>query len=119
MNKKGFTLVELMTVILLIGVITTITTVVVIGALNDAKETAFKDSVYAAMNSYINMESYDDFNDQGEVNVTNLSLDNNNFTSGTVKRNENNEVVVTDITDGNFCANGTRKELVVEKGKCE
>ena len=117
--KKGFTLIELLAVIVILGIVTTITTIIIINVLTDSKQTAFENSVYAAMSAYTNQESYDYFNDQGEVSVTTLQLDNNSFISGTLNRNENNEVFVTNITDGNYCANGTRNNLTIVTGNCE
>ncbi len=117
--KKGFTLTEVLAVIVILGMVTAITTMVIANILNDSKKKAFTDSVYAAMNAYTNNESYEYFNDQGEMNVTDLPLDHNDFISGTVKRNDNNEVEVTNITNGNYCANGTRNNLEVQEGNCE
>lgn len=44
--KKGFTLVELLAVIVIIAVIALITTPIVLGAIQDAKENALKDTAH-------------------------------------------------------------------------
>ena len=116
--KKGFTLIELLAVIVLLGITAIITVTVIINVVNNAKKDAFKDSVFAAMNAYTNKESSEHFNELGEINITSLPLDNNHFTSGIVKRNDNNEVVVVNATDGSFCGNGSKKNLVVTEGNC-
>lgn len=118
MNKRGFTLIELLAVITLLGITAIITVAVIINVVNNAKRDAFKDSVFAAINAYTNKESSEHFNDLGEINITDLPLDNNHFTSGTVKRNDNNEVIVINVTDGSFCGNGSKKTLTVTEGNC-
>ena len=45
MLKKGFTLVELLAVIVILAVIALITTPIIIDSLNTSKKEAFKDSV--------------------------------------------------------------------------
>ena len=119
MKNKGFTLVELLAVIVILGLVAAITTIVIVNVLNDSKKNAFVESVHSAMDSYKNHESYNNFSDLGEMSVRDLPLDNNNFKSGTVMRNENNEILVINLTDGSYCANGTRNNLVISDGKCE
>lgn len=118
MNKKGFTLIEILAIVVLLCIIATITTSSIANLIQNAKKEAFKDSVYAAINSYINDESYKSFNELGEIDVRLLPLDNNSLKSGTVKRNSYNEVIVTNITDGVYCANGSKNKLVVKDGDC-
>ena len=118
MNKKGFTLVEILAIIVLLAIVATITTSFITNIIRNTKKEAFKDSVYAAINSYINNESYQSFNDMGEIDVRLLPLDNNPFMGGKVKRNSNNEVVVTNVTDGVYCANGSKNKLIVKDGNC-
>lgn len=119
MNRKGYTLIEVLAVIVLLTVIATITVTIVIKLINDAKEKAFKDSVYAAIESYRNKEGKEHFFDLGEVEVTTLPLDNNPFVSGTIKRDDNNEVIVINVTNIAFCANGSKRQLTVTEGDCQ
>ena len=49
MLKKGFTLVELLAVIVILAVIALITTPIIIDSLNTSKKEAFKDSVNSIM----------------------------------------------------------------------
>ena len=45
MDKKGFTLVELLTVIVLLAIIAAITTPVIINVINDSRENAYEEQV--------------------------------------------------------------------------
>ena len=119
MNNKGLSLVELLAVIAVLEIVALITITSVSNVMKKARKNAFKDSVLAAMDSYTNNESINHFNDQGEIDIKNLPLDNNPFTSGVVKRNDDNEVIVIDATEGNYCANGSRRSLEILDGKCE
>ena len=118
MNKRGFTLLELLAVIILLGIVALITVAAVVKIIGESKVKAFKKSVYSAMESYRNKESAEQFYDLGELEVTTLPLDNNPFLSGTVKRNDNNEVMVVNLTNGVYCANGTKINLTVTDGNC-
>lgn len=60
MNKKGFTLVELLAVILILGVIATITSPILIGLIDDSRESAFKSSLTGVKKAIEN-----DYSDNG------------------------------------------------------
>ena len=60
MNKKGFTLVELLAVIVILGVIATITSPILIGLIGDSRESAFKSSLTGVKKAIEN-----DYSDNG------------------------------------------------------
>lgn len=78
--KNAFTLIELLAVIVVLAIIATITTPVVQGVINSAREKAFKDdaiSLYKASQNYYSSATLDDdvklpllvtFNDKKETN---------------------------------------------------
>lgn len=117
--KKGFTLIELLAVIFVLGLIALITTTIVLNIVNKSKKDAFEDSVYTAINSYVNKEAGTLFNYEGEMDIKDLIQKETSLKSGKVTRNENNEVIAVNITDGFFCANGPKNNLVVTEGNCE
>ena len=51
MNKKGFTLVELLAVIVILALIALIATPIILNVINDAKKQAAKDSAYGYMDA--------------------------------------------------------------------
>ena len=119
--KKGFTLIEILAVIVLLGIVAVITSTFITKLIEDSKQKAFSDSVYSAINAYANKEAdggYNGFNDIGEVSVIDLVLQGSSLKSGTVKRNDDNEIIAVNVTDGRYCANGQKKKLVVTDGTC-
>ena len=118
MNKKGYTLMEVLAVIVILGIVATITTALIGNLIQDAKKNAFRESVFSAMRAYQNEESKGHFEDLGEVNITELPISNNPIKSGKVKRNVNNEIVVINATNNVYCANGSRNNLTIVLGEC-
>ena len=122
--KKGFTLIELLAVIVVLAVITFITIGVVTNNINASKEKTFEinaSNLLDASKEYVskNMED-NDFPVEGiEANSENLELKNNPFISGIIKRNENGQIELENVTDGTYCANGVKSNIVVTKGNCE
>ena len=121
MRKKGFTLIELLAVIVILAVIALITIPMILGVIEKSRKAAFKDSVYGIIESadlYIasnlgvpdgefvcnGKKCYKEeqkLNFKGEVPI-----------SGTVLI-ENNKVSVSFLSNGKYCANGTREELKI------
>ena len=60
MNKKGFTLVELLAVIVILGLVATITSPILIGLIGDSRESAFKSSLTGVKKAIEN-----DYSDNG------------------------------------------------------
>ena len=124
MNNKGFTLVELMAVFLLLGIIS----VIMYQSTNTGREAAKKEKVEAsaiiilkAANQYDLDKQYDSdytgFPEDG-LDITELdNISNVDFQSGKVIKN-NGIFVLVDLTDGNYCVNGTTKKLEIVKGDC-
>ena len=118
MKKKGFTLIEVLAVITLLGIIAIITVVTIIKIVSNSRRDAFQDSVYAAIRSYENKDGYEGFYGIGELDISELPLDNNNFKSGKIKRGNDGLVEVVNVTDGNYCANGSRQGMTITEGDC-
>ena len=115
MKKKAFTLIELLAVIIILAVIALIATPVVLNVIENAKEEAFKDSIYGAIDAakYYYYENPDTI----QVSVKDLKLNGKQFKEGTINiSSEGFEVV--NITDGDYCGNTVDKEVKVVKGNC-
>ena len=69
MLKKGFTLVELLAVIVILAVIALITTPIIIDSLNTSKKEAFKDSVNSLIKVTQNYYAGITYNDEGLLPV--------------------------------------------------
>ena len=61
MKNKGFTLVELLAVIVILAVISLIATPMILGVVEEAKKSSFKDSVLSAFDAveYYDIEKWD------------------------------------------------------------
>ena len=123
-SSKAFTLVELLAVIVILGVISMITYGVITNNIKSTKHKSFEISSKNLLESakeYVtkNMEN-NDF-PEGGIDVTSeaLEIKNNPFISGIVKRDEKGQILLVDVTDGNYCANGTKNDMNISEGTCE
>ena len=126
--KKGFTLVELLAVIVILGIISMVTYSIVSGNIKTTKKKSFEVSVQNLMESsreYVTkyMEDYDF--PEGGLSATdpNLGITNNPFVSGIILRNEKDQIELVNVNDETYCANGTKNDLKIsevnEDGICE
>ncbi len=120
-NKKGFTLIELLAVIVILGVISLIAVPIILGIISDAKEAGFKESLNNTFHAYELYEAENGFNEiTDKVSVTDKSFPlKSNFKTGVVYRNAEKVIEVDYISDGTYCAAGTKNKLSMVKGKCD
>lgn len=120
-NKKAFTLIELVGVILLLGIISLIAVPAVSNIIQQSKKEAFTASViyiFEATTIYIYDNNYPDIPAEGlDVTIIN-NIDPNPFISGYIFRNNNNKYEIANVSDGKYCANGEKGNLVITKGVC-
>ena len=121
--KKGFTLIELLAVVAIIGIIGVITATVVTDNIENTKKKSFEVSaihLLDASKEYVakNMENHDFPSDGIAATTEELEIDNNPFISGIIKRNKNGQIVLIDVTDGRYCANGVKSNLEITRGDC-
>jgi prepilin-type N-terminal cleavage/methylation domain-containing protein len=129
-NKKGFTLIEILAVIVILGVITSVATISIVTIIDKTKLEAFKQNVYALFDAY---QAY--VYDKGVTNLSGndsvieatsdkLAL-NAKFTNGTIFTNSDSTDgtlgldQVDVVTDGTYCASGTKDNLTIVKGDCK
>ena len=122
-NKKGFTLVELLGVIILLGVIATIIAPNILKTQKKSEKELFEDSVnalirgaqiYYANNDFINYPTSGIAANSKELDVKN----NDDMTSGSIKLVNDEYFYATNVSNGKYCANGVRNDLSIDEGKC-
>ena len=121
MNKrsitKGFTLVELLAIIVVLAIIAVITVPVTTNIVANSKKKAFESSVQIVASYY---DEYSLYHDLYEMKTKGVTVDelrpyaDNNFISG--RFIERNGALEADyVTDGNFCAKGPIDNLRISK----
>ena len=119
--KKGFTLMEVMVVIILLAAVSLITFPVIRNIVNENRRKTFESSVRGILRS---ADIYVTSNPPGSnvsfpYNTTTFKMEKNNMTGGTINYTyQTGKLSVTNLTDGNFCANGTKNNLTIEEGAC-
>ena len=127
MKRKGFTLVELLGVIVVLAIIALITTPIILGIIESTRKGAFVDSVYGLIettNIYYTKNMQDiagekRFTCNGTVCINGndtLSFKGKVPVGGSITLKENATILVEYITDGTYCAYGTLNDLIVDKG---
>ena len=119
-NRKfwGFTLVELLAVIVILSVIALITTPIVLSQIEQAKKGGFVTSAKNVLDAADIYVSNDQKIDPNGSDVKILEIKNKEKVTGLVFQNKDAEYVLKDFTDGNYCASGPRNDLIVRKGDC-
>ena len=131
-NNKGFTLVEILAIVVVIGIICLITIPSLIGTMENAQKNAFKESVNGLIRSVRNDSDYNNYED-GTYKVNNGILydskSNKIQTSGGEKENgvlyiNSNGLIAAAVNNGKWCAiknyNNNSLEIKDYKdGECE
>ena len=121
--RKGFTLVELLAVIAIVAVLGIITVPMVMTTVEDSKKAAFTtgaQSVLETARAYVTrIEESGDFPKTG-IKITELKeeLKNYDYVSGFIIKEEDGSIVVDGLSNGEYCAKGTKNNLKVIKGDC-
>lgn len=125
MNKKGFTLVEVIAVIVLLGLIA----VILIPNYNKTLENSRKNSFKESLNGLVRtIENYVANNpndvvrmkrEYTNISAVDLEADNlNQLESGYFMIDSNNHVVLYNIYNGRYCGNGQKGSYTITKGEC-
>ncbi|MGE5456087.1 MAG: glycine-rich protein [Ignavibacteriales bacterium] len=122
-NKKGFTLMELLAVIVILAIIAAITVPIIVGIIDRTRESSYKESVrsiFEATKIYVARQEFKKFPVEG-INVTDpvLEIKNKNFTSGKIVLNNKGIFEVEKVSNGRYCAGGTLEEIIVIEGSCD
>lgn len=115
--KYGFTLIELMAVIIILGVIALIAIPVVGNIVESARRKTFEESVLGAFKAAIYKTGMDEINGvplESEIDVQALPLS-NNVLQGKFTLDDENELVAYYIKDDRYCAYGEMTNLNIEQ----
>ena len=74
-GSKGFTLVELLAVLVILAIIALITTPIILGVINNARESAAEDSAWAYVDAVENAYALAQTDGSGELTYTDESID--------------------------------------------
>ncbi len=119
MKKKGFTLMELLAVIVLLAVIALIAIPILLSIIEKSRKGAFKDSVLSAhhqLEYFLSDKELVEIPEEG-IDVKTIGLMHNNL-EGLFKPDVDGEAISYYITDGRYCAYGRMDSLLIERG-CE
>ena len=119
-KRKGFTLVELLAVIVILGVIALITVPLTGQVMLNARRKAIENSAEALLRETSLQEAMNKIGDNVDISITDsrLNISDNPFISGIIRRNDDGDLELENATDGEFCVNGTSGHLTIEDGAC-
>lgn len=122
MKNKGFTLLEILIIVVVLCVIFLLSIPIVQMIISNSRFGAFENSVYSAIDAvdvYIVNNEWTQIPPEGlEISVLDSSiLRNNNFDEGVFVR-ENKQVRMIYIKQGEYCAKGTKEKLVTTNKGC-
>lgn len=123
-KKKGFTLVEILAVVIILGVISIIVYPVLNKVLKDNRKRAFEASLNAVVraaelyktdnNNVLGIVDYDDEN----IDISNLGKWQAGTLTDSVDTDGNTKIYLTGFYDGEFCATGYEGNFTIIEGKC-
>ena len=121
-NKKGFTLIELIAIIVILGVIALITTSQILRLVERNRQNAFELSLENLIKSFelLNSEGSLETDHYENVSVTSplLGKSNENFVSGELGYNSDRDVEVRYVSNNEYCGAGTSGKFQIKKGDC-
>ena len=120
--KKGFTLLEILVIVVVLCIIFLFSIPIVKMIINNSRFGAFENSVYSAIDAvdvYIVNHEWTAIPPEGlEISVLDSSiLRNNNFDEGVFVR-EDKQVRMIYIKQGDYCAKGTKDKLITTNKGC-
>lgn len=122
MKNKGFTLIELMTVIVVLSIVLMISYAVIRNNIEISKKETFKTSVRNVLDAakeYVIVNFDENDFPKGGVDITDLELKNNDIKSGIVTKDEDGKIIAVNLSSKDFCANGQKNDLRIDIGSCD
>jgi len=116
MNKKGFTLIELIAVIVVLSLILLITVPIVNGIIEDGRKESFRNNVLNLFDAVKKLESQGKYKLDKEgilANDSRLNISNNPFVGGKIYLNEGSTYAEW-VTDGRYCATGNKTTFIID-----
>ena len=119
-KNKGFTLVELLAVFVILAIIAGIAVFSIISIKKEFTKSVYIESVknlITSTNQYYGENNYTNFSSDG-MDIKDLKVDNKKqFISGVIKL-VNDDFIVVDVSNGEYCANGKIDSLIITDGDC-
>ena len=123
MNKKGFTLVELLATIIIIGVLLLVAIPSVSNSIKKAEKKTFKSSAQALIRTGNNFFADSGFSFEDGVCIDIFDEDLEIDKSYQLESGEicllNDVATLKNVTNGDYCANGNNDNLKIEEGNCK
>lgn len=118
-NNKGFTLMEVLAVVIILGIIVSVSFPVVKNVINNNKKKSFEASLDGMIrstelyitNGAITKDITFSYNDE------NIKNQNSAFVSGEISY-VNGSITLTNFSNGEYCASGTKGKYIIEEGNC-
>lgn len=119
--KKGFTLVELLAVIVILAIIALIATPLVLKYINNSRLRTFETSIHnvdSAADYYVVTQKLkgDSLNEPEVIDVKDLNLDNKDKLAGSItiyNVNGKNSISYNNVTDGNYIIKGDNNNKII------
>ena len=121
-KKEGFTLIELLAVIVILVVIALIASPLIISIIEDSRKKAFENSVYGVMSTY-DIKIAKEGNYKGIIynfpeGNNELKYSGTKMSGGSIFLTPSGSIEVRELTDGRYCANGNKTNLIIKRGDC-
>lgn len=119
-NNKGFTLAEVLAVIVILAIIGLITIPIYNNIINNSKKQTYTDSMHALINElerYVISDISSKYTSEVSITSLDLELNNHNITSGNFYVN-NSFITLVNVTNDDYCANGNKNNLIITTGNC-
>ena len=121
-KKKGFTLIEILGVLVIMSIVVLITVPIITGIIDEVRKNAYRESVrsiFRAVDIYIADNNFIELPEEGiDVIDPKIMLKHKDFVSGKVVKNEEGKLKVERVSNGVYCAEGTYNNIRVVKGDC-
>ena len=121
MKSRGFTLVELLAAIVLIGLIIGLAVPAYGKYINKSRKNSFKETLIGlsrAIEIYVASDNSIDYSDPIPIESIELEAENlSSITSGSFYVRKG-KVIFVDVSNGYYCGNGYKKDLTIVEGEC-
>lgn len=123
MNKKGFTLIEILAVITILGLLGLVTIPYISSSIEKSKKKAYRETINSIIEStkiYRANNDYDAITNE-LIDVTGTLIEyehKDQILSGYIKY-ENGIYKIIDIKNAQYCASGNSEDFKIYEGECE
>lgn len=114
-KKNGFTLVELLAVLIIISVLSLIITPLILNQIENAKKNLFIASAKNTLDAATQYVSKGNYIAKDGLSIKELEIKNKETVSGLVFFNTKEEYLLRNFSDGTYCASGVKNQLIVWK----